>query len=53
MTQRDLGYSDGQAAALDNPRAFGIPPRGPVEWQAGWRAGFRAEQAFRQATTTA
>jgi len=46
MTLRDQGYADGQQAAIDNPRAFAIAPKGPPEWQAGWRAGFRAERDY-------
>jgi hypothetical protein len=46
MTERENGYAAGQSAAIDNPRAFAIAPKGPIEWQAGWRAGFRAERAY-------
>jgi hypothetical protein len=49
MTHHEQGYAAGQAAAIDNPRAFAIAPKGPIEWQAGWRAGFRAEISYARA----
>lgn len=46
LTQRELGYLDGQDAAFANPKAFRIAPQGNPDWQMGWREGFRETAEF-------